>query len=290
MKRFSGGEGIWFDSGHVYFSTKGTNQVWDLDVAAGRLSVLYDGDAPLKGVDNLTVTRAGELYVCEDGGDMEICLITPAGVVAPFLQLTGPAAQGPPSRGNELAGVAFNPAGDRMYFSAQRAFDFGVTYEVRGPFGGAGAPPPAPAFRRPSASKPPLTVRAPHRVSLAQLRRGVRIEVGTESAGRAIAALRTSQLGRVPGQRGSTFRPRNVTLARTSRRVARRDDAAAPEGVAPDARAPAPPALHRDPPDRARPGRRRPGTRPYAPDSGASASTPTRDRPDHRIVRFGTEE
>ena len=30
---FNGGEGVWFDSGHVYFTTKGDNRVWDLDVA-----------------------------------------------------------------------------------------------------------------------------------------------------------------------------------------------------------------------------------------------------------------
>ena len=144
-RRFNGGEGIWFDSGHVYFSTKGDNRVWDLHAESGRLEVLYDAaavgaGAPLRGVDNLTVTRAGELFVCEDGGNMEICVITADRTVAPFLQLVGAAAQGPLDRGNELAGVAFNPAGDRMYFSAQRAFDFGVTYEVRGPFAGAGAP------------------------------------------------------------------------------------------------------------------------------------------------------
>jgi hypothetical protein len=220
MRRFSGGEGIWFDSGHVYFSAKGENRIWDLDVAAGRLTVLYEGTAPLRGVDNLTVTRAGELYVCEDGGNMEICMITPGGVVAPFLQLTGAAAAGPADRGNELAGVAFNPAGDRMYFSAQRAFTFGVTYEVRGPFNGAGAPPPAPPVRRPvRSSSRELTVRAPRRVTLAQLRRGVPIEVRSASGGRAVAALRTPQLGRVPGQRGSTRRPRNVTVARTAKRV-----------------------------------------------------------------------
>jgi hypothetical protein len=225
MKRFNGGEGIWFDSGHVYFSTKGDNRVWDLDVAAGALTVLYDAaalgaGAPLRGVDNLTVTRAGELYVCEDGDDMEVCLIAADRTVAPFLQLVGAAAAGPADRGNELAGVAFNPAGDRMYFSAQRAFGFGVTYEVRGPFAGAGRPPaPAPA-RRPVARAAELAVRAPARVTLAQLRRGVSIEVRSAHAGRAVAALRSWQLGRVPGKRGSTFRPRNVTVARRERGVA----------------------------------------------------------------------
>jgi secreted PhoX family phosphatase len=181
--------------------------------------VLYEGDDPLSGVDNLTVTRAGELYVCEDGGDMEICLITPGGTVSPFLQLVGPAAEGPADRGNELAGVAFNPAGDRMYFSAQRAFTFGVTYEVRGPFAGAGAPPPAPATLRPRPAAPPLGVRAPLRVTVSRLRRGIVVEVRSASPGRAVAALRSAQLGRVPGQRGSTRRPRHVTVARTAKRV-----------------------------------------------------------------------
>jgi uncharacterized protein len=220
MKDFDGGEGIWFDSGHLYFSTKGDNRVWDLEVAAGALTVLYDGDAPLKGVDNLTVTRAGELYVCEDGGDMEVCLISTERTVAPFLRLVGAGAKGPAGGGNELAGVAFSPAGDRMYFSAQRAFDVGATYEVRGPFGGAGSPPPAAPVRRPAAAPAGLTVRAPARVTLAQLRRGVAIEVRSAQPGRAVVALRSPQLGRVPGQRGSTFRPTNVTVARSERRVA----------------------------------------------------------------------
>lgn len=51
---FSGGEGVWFDSGHVCFTTEGDNRVRDLDVAAQRLAVLYDAEeigpeAPLTG-------------------------------------------------------------------------------------------------------------------------------------------------------------------------------------------------------------------------------------------------
>ncbi len=34
--------------------------------------------------------------------------------------------------GSEMTGPAFNPAGDRLYFSSQR--NPGVTYEVTGPF------------------------------------------------------------------------------------------------------------------------------------------------------------
>lgn len=62
---------------------------------------------------------------------MEICLITPDEVVAPFLRLVG-------HGGSEITGPAFNPAGDRLYFSSQRGTTGrsagGITYEVSGPF------------------------------------------------------------------------------------------------------------------------------------------------------------
>jgi len=228
MKTFDGGEGLWFDSGRVYFTTKGDNRVWEYDTTTARLTVLYDAaalgpDAPLTGVDNLTVTRAGEIYVCEDGGNMELCLITADRTVAPFLRLEGEAAEGLPDRGNELAGVAFSPRGDRMYFSAQRAFGFGVTYEVSGPFAGAQpgpiAPGPVPApVARPRAPR----VAAPSRIRLASLRRrGRAVRVELDAPARVTLALRTADLVRVPGKRGSAPRPRTVTLARAERRLER---------------------------------------------------------------------
>lgn len=130
---FDGGEGIWFDSDHVYFTTKGDNRVWDLDVGAQRLSVLYDAvaigdDAPLTGVDNIVVSRSGDVFVAEDGGNLEIVLITPEGVVAPVVRLAGHDA-------SEICGPAFSPDGRRLYFSSQRGTDGrGVTFEVSGPF------------------------------------------------------------------------------------------------------------------------------------------------------------
>lgn len=129
---FPGGEGCWYDNGTVYFTTKGNNRVWAYTVADSHLEAIYDDDlfpdSPLTGVDNVVVSRSGDLYVVEDGGDMQACLITPERVVAPFLQVVG-------HEGSEITGPAFSPDGQRFYFSSQRGSDgWGITYEVMGPF------------------------------------------------------------------------------------------------------------------------------------------------------------
>ncbi|MGK3991708.1 alkaline phosphatase PhoX [Sorangium sp. So ce1024] len=131
---FDGGEGCWYDDGVVYFTTKGDNRVWAYTPATSSLECIYAADlypaSPLRGVDNLVVSRSGDLFVAEDGDDMQICLITPDRVVAPFLQIDGHA-------GSEITGPAFSPAGDRLYFSSQRGLGglgVGMTFEVSGPF------------------------------------------------------------------------------------------------------------------------------------------------------------
>lgn len=132
--RFDGGEGAWFDAGTLYFTTKGDNRVWRWRPALGALDTIYDIDtAPnpvLSGVDNVTVGPAGDVFVCEDGGNMEIVMLDTDGTVAPFLRVD--------VSGSELAGVAFDPSGTRMYFSSQR--NPGTTFEVTGPFAGARTP------------------------------------------------------------------------------------------------------------------------------------------------------
>ena len=126
---FDGGEGTWFDNGIVYFTTKGDGRVWSYDTGSQILEILYDDDlpnAPLSGVDNITVSRSGDIYVCEDGRDHDICMITPDFEVARFLQLDPVMHAGPPTpnpvSGNETVGVVFSPDGERMYFGAQRSF------------------------------------------------------------------------------------------------------------------------------------------------------------------------
>ncbi|MEO3754193.1 alkaline phosphatase PhoX [Streptomyces sp. B6B3] len=134
-RRFNGGEGCYYRNGTCFFTTKGDNRVWAYDANANTLALAYDDgltdDPPLSGVDNITGAPAGDLYVAEDGGNMEICVITPDDVVAPFLRITGQSS-------SEICGPAFNPAGNRLYFSSQRGTSGssggGITYEVTGPF------------------------------------------------------------------------------------------------------------------------------------------------------------
>ena len=97
--------------------------------------------APLSGVDNIAFNDAGELFVAEDGGNMELVLITPDRVVTPFLRIVG---QG----GSELAGPAFDPSGSRLYVSS-----------MRGP--PASSPPTASPTRSPVRSTRPELCRSP---------------------------------------------------------------------------------------------------------------------------------
>ncbi len=136
-KRFNGGEGLHYANDTAWFTTKGDNRVWQVNLSNNTYELAYDdslvtnGSAPLTGVDNVTGSASGDLFVAEDGGNMEICIITPNDIVAPFLRISG-------QSGSEITGPAFTPAGDRLYFSSQRgtsgSSSGGITYEVTGPF------------------------------------------------------------------------------------------------------------------------------------------------------------
>jgi hypothetical protein len=140
---FDGGEGCWYDSGKIYFTTKGTNRVWVYDTVAETVAILYDaaeaGDDPvLRGVDNITVhPNSRDLLVAEDGGNMELVLITHEDrVVSPFLRYPVPHS--------ELAGPAFTADGTRLYFASQGKRHTvneetgeevrGEIFEITGPF------------------------------------------------------------------------------------------------------------------------------------------------------------
>lgn len=142
---FNGGEGLWIENRTMYVTTKGDKRVWEVDLDTQAISVLYDGvantSAALNAVDNCTVhSPSGDVYVCEDGGNMEVCIIADNGSgdheVAAFLRITGHSS-------SEWCGVAFSPDHTRMYVSSQRGTDgvTGRTYEITGPFRTSVTPP-----------------------------------------------------------------------------------------------------------------------------------------------------
>jgi secreted PhoX family phosphatase len=139
---FNGGEGAWYADGKMWFTTKGDNRVWELDTAASpnTIRVIYDDNTSpnpvLTGVDNIVGSASGDLFVAEDGGNMELVMIEPGGGVSVFLRIVN-------QSGSEIAGPAFSPDGSRLYLSSQRGgTGSGITYEIAGPFRTDGGPPP----------------------------------------------------------------------------------------------------------------------------------------------------
>jgi len=128
---FRGGEGLVYQDGLIYFSTKRDNRVWCYDVASHEISVIYDiqtsSNPILSGVDNLAITSSGDVLVAEDGGDMQIVVLTPDNRVIPLLQIPG-------HERSEITGPAFDRSYRRLYFSSQRgsagASSGGITYEI----------------------------------------------------------------------------------------------------------------------------------------------------------------
>jgi secreted PhoX family phosphatase len=128
-RRFNGGEGVAMSQGRAVFATKGDNRVWSLDPVSLALTVLYDPavqvNGVLSGVDNVTASTTGAIFVAEDGGDMQIVLVRNDGSTFPVMELTG-------VDNSEITGPAFSPDGTRLYFSSQRWP--GATYEITGPW------------------------------------------------------------------------------------------------------------------------------------------------------------
>lgn len=137
-----GCEGVALDGDVLYLATKGDERVSRLDLVASRLTLYWEGP-PLSGPDNLLVQPGtGNVFVCEDGGDMELVMLTPDGHADAFLRFVG-------HDGSEVTGAAFDPSGTRLIVSSQRAptpttfgqlfagepdWPLGGTYMISGPF------------------------------------------------------------------------------------------------------------------------------------------------------------
>jgi len=217
--KFKRGEGMWFDSGVVYFTSTSDHRIWAYECATERLALVYDGvvlgdGGPLKDPDAICVhPPSGDLFVGEDADDLQIVLITAERTAAPFLQLGGSLH----AAATEVAGVTFDPGGQRLYFSSQRGgIGGGMTFEVSGPFrrpavpGSAIPPALAPALAPAPGARPPrpLAIRAKPVARVTTIRRdGLLVSIDADRA----ATYRVRLTARVGG--------RNVTLARAERRV-----------------------------------------------------------------------
>jgi uncharacterized protein len=239
MTPFNGGEGIWHDGGVLYFTTKGDARVWAYDSRTGVLEILFDRatamDSSLDAVDNITVSAAGEIFVCEDGGNMEIGLITPEREVSPFLRFTGDAHPVEGEFKSEVCGVIFDPSGTRLYCTSQRSYPPGpggpgpgAVYEISGPFRQPATPrsgttfgPPAgerssgPLLAAQDESKAMVRVAVRRRIGRRRLlRRGLVVEVRAPAGAQVSVVLDSAELLREPAQDATAARPRTVVLAR----------------------------------------------------------------------------
>ena len=254
MLKFARGEGIWFDAGLVYLATTTDETIHVYDTNAATVSILYRAaeapGTPLRGVDNVHVSRSGDVFVGEDSytGDpdaMDICIITPERHVARFCKVTGPGHFVPAQ--SETVGIAFDPSGTRMYLGSQRYLGAGIVYEISGPFRqahpaiaappvdpcppGPPAPgPPAPRrARRPPwpASAPatgapglPIGIEVSRRISVdALIRKGLAIALTLDAA----ATVKVRMTARVT----SNGRRRTITLVSATRKPATRHHDAA---------------------------------------------------------------
>ncbi len=189
---FDGGEGCWYDSGLVYFTCKGTNRVWAYDTQKAQVDIVYDAaqtpEAPLTGVDNLVVhPDSHDLFVAEDGGNMELVMISNERVVSPFMRYPVPHS--------EIAGPAFDPSGTRLYLASQakrhRLDDDGrevrgEIFEITGPFRGTAAAAPGSNF--PGSDSPALPPVADPQAPPGQRLAGGSLSLGLAAVGAAWAA------------------------------------------------------------------------------------------------------
>ncbi|MBQ15428.1 MAG: translocation protein TolB [Gammaproteobacteria bacterium] len=128
---FRGAEGIVMHDNKAYFSTKRDNRVWCYDTASNQIEVIYDVETSsnpiLSGVDNVTITPAGDVLVAEDRGNMQLIVLTPDDQVIPLLQIVG-------HEQSEICGPAFDPSHQRLYLSSQRGSlgvsAGGMTFEI----------------------------------------------------------------------------------------------------------------------------------------------------------------
>lgn len=140
--RFARGEGMWYGNDTVYFAcTNGgparLGQIWAYTPSPaegtagesewpGTLALFVESDdaSVLENADNLTVAPWGDLFVCEDGSDVQYLIgVMPDGETYAFGRNALDTS--------ELAGACFSPDGSTLFLNIQHA---GLSLAITGPW------------------------------------------------------------------------------------------------------------------------------------------------------------
>lgn len=134
-------EGCWVANGRFYFcctlgGPENLGQVFEFDPSAGTLTLIYESPGPetLKNPDNLVVTPAGDLLLCEDADEPQFLrLLTTDGRISDF-------ARAVDAPGSEFCGACFDPSGTTLFVNQQGDRGsgpgkvLGRTYAITGPW------------------------------------------------------------------------------------------------------------------------------------------------------------
>jgi uncharacterized protein len=129
--RFSGGEGIFYGNGYVYFTCKsggssGDGQIWRYAPASETVELYIEpnNSGVLDNPDNIVVVPNRDIFLCEDGDGTDYILgITSSGSLYKFAKNA--------LNTSEFAGVCFSPDGQTMFINMQTP---GITFAIWGPW------------------------------------------------------------------------------------------------------------------------------------------------------------
>ncbi|MBD2595560.1 DUF839 domain-containing protein [Nostoc spongiaeforme FACHB-130] len=127
--RFSGGEGIFYGNGYVYFTCKsggssGDGQIWRYSPTNNTVELYIEpnNSGVLDNPDNIIVFPNRDIFLCEDGDGTDYILgITPSGSLYKFARNA--------LNTSEFAGVCFSPDGQTMFVNMQTP---GITFAIWG--------------------------------------------------------------------------------------------------------------------------------------------------------------
>lgn len=127
--RFSGGEGIFYGSGYVYFTCKsggssGDGQIWRYSHTNNTVELYIEpnNSGILDNPDNIVLHPNRDIFLCEDGDGTDYILgITSSGTLYKFAKNA--------LNTSEFAGVCFSPDGQTMFVNMQTP---GITFAIRG--------------------------------------------------------------------------------------------------------------------------------------------------------------